>query len=272
MEGSCLRIVPILLKGPPLERAERGIRNGVCDPVVRPGPAALGPHEIIFPVLLHHERPLDVALRGDGLIGLAVLKRHDAQQVIAEPDHVAVAPAAVIHIICTVIIPEHELVDRLGPVYYLADKRLARLGPVYYLADKRLAKCVPVRPFRRVGHSHADSAHLVIVLYVVGAEEQIVLPVGMDYRRSPHGFLCPADILFLQDGRVLLPGNQVFRGEGIEMVLLLIKVGIGRENPAFVAVDNRFRVSIPTFEHGISARFPSLRTARGNPQSQCSKQ
>ena len=78
-----------------LERPERRRADRVRHGVVRPGPAALGPHEVVLAVLQQHERAFDVALRRDLLERRAVGERHEAGEVVVQPRDVAVPPAAV---------------------------------------------------------------------------------------------------------------------------------------------------------------------------------
>src|ERR1041385_6975717 len=55
-----------------LKRPERRRPDRIGDGVVRPGPSALGPHEVVFVVLDQHERALDVAVGRDLLERAAV--------------------------------------------------------------------------------------------------------------------------------------------------------------------------------------------------------
>ena len=89
--------------------------------VVGAGPATFAPHEVILAVSFQHERTFDISLRSDLLEHGSILKRDQAREIIPELDHIAMTPASIIHVVGSVIIFEHELVDRLGTVDDLVD-------------------------------------------------------------------------------------------------------------------------------------------------------
>src|SRR5712672_1876003 len=49
----------------PFEWAGDGVTDGVGHGIIGPGPAALGPHEIVFPIFAEHERSFDIVLGSD---------------------------------------------------------------------------------------------------------------------------------------------------------------------------------------------------------------
>ncbi len=135
-----------------------------------------------------------------------------------------------------------------------------------------MAQGIAKRPAGRVGDGHADAAQLVVVLDVVGAEEEVVLAVGVYGRRRPDGIGRPRDVLHIQHVLVLGPVDDVGRGEGVEEGLLeegrpyprrlgalpllpgcesgrdvglAIVVGIGRIDPVPAGEDADFRIGVP---------------------------
>ena len=158
------------------------------------------PHEVICPAVPEHERPLGVIRGGDLLVEGAVVEGHDTQQIRRQAYHVAVPPAAVVHVVAAVVVAEDELVDGLGPVDDAVDERLAQ----------RIAE----RPGRGVGHGYADAAGFTL-MDVVAGEEKVILAVGMNGRGRPHGAFHPLHLVVGDDPGVLLPVYEVFRREGV---------------------------------------------------------
>ena len=244
------------------ERPERGVGDGVGHAVIGTAPAAFAPHEIVFAAALEHKRSFDVVFRRYGLVRLAVVERHDAQQVVRQFDHVAMVPAAVIHVMRTVVVAENELVDGLCAV----DDAV----------DQRFAQRILVRAARTVGHGDADAAVFVVVLDVVAAEEEVVFAFVFEYRRRPHGVLHPFHGVGGEDFRMFGPVHEVLRREGVHVGLdvvqlvdcraflggvgrhLLARCGIevrkGRENPVLLAEDGAFGVGVPARKDGISRK------------------
>src|SRR3546814_15555245 len=81
----------------------------------------------------------------------------DLSQVVAEPDDVAMLPAAIIEVMLPIVVAKDELVDRLRAIVEGI--------------DQRLADGVLERPLGTVADRDADAAELVVRLDVVGAEE-----------------------------------------------------------------------------------------------------
>ena len=125
-----------------LERPEWRIGHRVGHRIIRPGPAAFRPHEIIFAVSLEHERPLNVALRGDFFESCPIGKCFEAPKIIPKPGDVAVSPAAINQIVLAVRIAERKLIDRLRAIMEAVNQRFAQI--------------ILEWPFRLVGHSQAD--------------------------------------------------------------------------------------------------------------------
>src|SRR5690606_11851925 len=112
-------------------------------------PATFGPHVVIAAVALEHQRAFHILRRrGDLLEEGAVVHRHHAAEIVLQPDDVGVLPAAINHVPGTIVVLEHELVDRLRPI----------VEP----ANQRLAEQVAVGAFGPVGHGYADATDLVI--------------------------------------------------------------------------------------------------------------
>ena len=169
------------------------------------------------------------------------------------------APAAVIHIIGSVVVSKNELVDRLCAVH----------DPV----DQRFAQRIAERPGRRIGHGDADAAHLVLV-DVVTREKEVIFAVGLKDRRGPHRPFYPRNMLRRKDPGMLLPMHEVLRGKSIEKRLVFIKSRISGINPVFVAENHPFGIGIPSLKKRIAAffaRFPGrLRPDSGaSPQAGC---
>ena len=233
--GILLQDLPDALEGP-----ERRVCDGIGHAVVGSSPASFAPHEVVFSLPLEHEGSFDVVLGGYLLAGFAVLEGNDAQQVGGQADHVAVSPASVVHVVLPVV-AEDELVDGLRSVD----------DPV----DERPSQRIPVGSFGPVGDGYADAARLVVVLDVVAAEEEVVLPVGMNRRGGPHRPSDPADLLRGDDPRVFRPADQVLRREGVEEGLFVVGRRPGGEDPVFVAEDHPFGVGIPPLEERVAAPF-----------------
>ena len=87
---------------------------------------------------------------------LSVGPRLDAEQIGRQAADIAVAPAAIIHIVPAIVVMEDKLVDGLCAVHDIVDERPAQR--------------IPIGPFGPVGHSHTDAAHLAFV-YIVATEE-----------------------------------------------------------------------------------------------------
>ena len=220
------------------ERPEGRVGDGVGDAVIGARPAPFRPHEVIFSAVPEHERPLGVIRGGDLLVEGAVVEGHDTQQIRRQAYHVAVPPAAVVHVVAAVVVAEDELVDGLGPVDDAVDERLAQ----------RIAE----RPGRGVGHGYADAAGFTLVDVVAG-EEKVILAVGMDGRGRPHGAFHPLHLVVGDDPGVLLPVYEVFRREGVHEGLLVVVSRVGRVDPVGVAEDHPFGVGVPAREDGVAA-------------------
>src|SRR4029453_8035558 len=103
-----------------LEGSERRRPDRVRDRVVRTGPAAFGPHEVVLAVLHENPRALDVARRRDLLEHRPrAVNRHEAREVGIELRDVAVTPAAVDEVMRAAGIGEDEWIDRLRAVVKL---------------------------------------------------------------------------------------------------------------------------------------------------------
>jgi 4-amino-4-deoxy-L-arabinose transferase-like glycosyltransferase len=214
------------------------VGDGIRDAVVGTGPSAFRPHEVVPTVADEHERPLHIACGRDLLEHLAVVEREESSIVVAQPCDVAVSPAAVDQVVAAVVVTEYELVDRLGAMMEAVDE---------WSAD-----VIAIRPGRGIRDGDADPADLVVALDVVGGEEQEVVTVPLDRRRGPHGAVCPRNVVSSQDAIMLRPGDEIERGERIEMELAVVGGGVGREDPVGLVEHDTFRIGVPPGDDGIA--------------------
>ena len=213
----------------PLERSERIVGYRIGNAIVRSCPSSLGPHEIILSVLQEHERPLDIVLRSDLLEQCAVIERNESGKVVVQLADIAVPPAAVIHIPGTVLVLEHELVDRLCPVDDL----------VY----ERFAEQVLVGSLRTVRNGDAYAA-LPFLVHIIASEEEVIGLVLMNYGRRPHGLPYPFHLVIVDDAFVLRPIDEVPGRKCVQVSLLLVREGCRRENPVFLPENGSFRIGV----------------------------
>src|SRR5678815_4120345 len=232
-----------------LERSKGRRADGIRDGVVRAGPAALGPHEVVLVALQQHERAFDVTRRRDLLERAAVGEGNEARKIRIQLRDVAVPPAAVNDVVRAITILEYHLIDRLRTV----------VKPV----DQRLAEVVRERTRGRSSAGDPDAADLLVVLDVVRAEEQVVPAVLFDDRRRPDRALRPRHVGDVEDARVLLPGDEVVRGESVEKGLLVVRRRIRWKDPVLSAEDMRFGVGVPAGENGIAGARRLLGGANG---------
>src|SRR5258708_1446316 len=146
-------------------------------------------------------------------------------------------PSSVKNIILSILVSEHELVDRLSAM----DDGI----------DQRLAEIIPEGAARLSGYSHAN-APLLSRMHIVGAKEKIVLLLLFYNSRRPHGALGPLNPLRIQDMRVLRPVDQVCGGKCVEKDLLPVRSRISGINPIFFPEYGRLRVGIPAREKGVA--------------------
>ena len=106
------------------------------------------------------------------------------------------APTAVIHIICAIVVAEHKLVDRLCTVYDVA--------------NERFAESILVWAFGTVGNGDADTAYFAF-MHIVGTKEQVVFVVFLHYCRSPHCAAGPAHVGLFEYAWMFGPVHQVGR-------------------------------------------------------------
>ena len=170
-------------------------------------PSALAPHEVVFSSTLQHEGAFYVSLGSNFLESLSVLERDDALQVVTEPDHVAMTPSAVVHVIGAIVILEHELVDGLSPVDDLI--------------DQGMAQGILERSCRIVG-SGDTYATLAFLVHVISSEVEVICTIFLYDRRSPECPAKPGNILLRKDSFMLRPMDQVLRREGIHEKLFII--------------------------------------------------
>ncbi len=114
-------------------------------------------------------------------------------------------PAAIIHVILTVIVAENHLVDRLSAIVDIA--------------DQRMAECILERAIRTIGNRHTDTAQFA-GMDIISAKEEIILTVLFDGGWRPQRIGRPAHIPDIEHMFMFLPVNQVIRGEGIHVGLL----------------------------------------------------
>ena len=87
----------VLLQNPSnaIERPERGRPDGVGHCVIRAGPAAFGPHEIVLPILHDHEGTFDVTFGRDLLKRRPIGEGNEAREFALQLRDVAVPPATI---------------------------------------------------------------------------------------------------------------------------------------------------------------------------------
>src|ERR1043165_9446669 len=104
----------------------------------------------------------------------------------------------------------------------------------------------------RAGACHADTALLLIILDVVGAEEEIVPAVLLDDRWRPHRPTRPFHARGVDDAWMLIPGDQIGRREGVEKDLLVVPVRIRRIDPILSGENMDFGIGVPTRKNRIA--------------------
>ncbi len=221
-----------------LEGAGGFIGHGVGHRVIGAGPAAFGPHKIVFAVAGDHIGALDIAFGCDLFVCFSVGEGEEGFEVGAEAGDIAVAPAAVDHVVLSIFVVEDGLVDGLGAVVELAYEGLAEVVPVGALGMTR--------------YGYADAAFGRIVLDIIGGEEEIIAAVLFRDGGCPHGAFGPTDGVGVKDMRVLRPLNKVRRRECVQEDLLFIFVGKGRIDPIIRIEDRCFGVGVPAGEDGVA--------------------
>ena len=146
----------------------RGGARRISDAIVGAGPAALGPHEIIDALAFDQETALDIAGRGDFLVGGAIGEGFDPSQIGAQPYDVAMFPAAIEEVNLPVFVAIGEGVDRLSAIVKGTDQRLA----------DRIAE----RAARVVADRQAYAAYLTVALNIICL--LYTSPSPRDMRRS----------------------------------------------------------------------------------------
>ena len=101
-------------------------------------------------------------------------------------------------------------------------KRIDRLRTVVKLVDQGLCEIVLERAFGTARSGDTDASQPLVILNIVGAEEQVIPAVLLYHRRRPQCALGPAHVVHIQNTRVLLPGHQVFRGKRIHEDLFAV--------------------------------------------------
>src|SRR5215831_4510725 len=99
--------------------------NCVRHRIIGPGPAAFGPHEIIFAIFEEHHWTLDIVFGSDFLESRAVWKIEESCEIRLEPRDIAVRPTAVNEVVLFIHVAEYELIDRLSSIPNDADQGLA---------------------------------------------------------------------------------------------------------------------------------------------------
>src|SRR6266436_7852519 len=77
------------------ERSEGGISDRVGHRIIGTGPAAFGPHEIIFAILAKHHRTFDIMFWSNLLERRAVWKIEETRKIRFQPGDVAMRPTTV---------------------------------------------------------------------------------------------------------------------------------------------------------------------------------
>ena len=221
-----------------LERPRGFIGHGIGHGIVGTAPAPLRPHKIILPVAQHHIRTLYIVLWRDLFEGRSVGERNESFEIGAKLNDIAMAPAAVDHIVLAVFIFKDGLIDGLRAVMELADERFAEI--------------VFIGSFRTIGDRNADASPGRIVLDVVGGEEEVVAAAFFCDGGRPHGAVRPADGGSVEDMGIFGPLYEIGRGEGVEEDLFIIFIRIGRIDPIGRVEDSGFRVGVPAGEDRIA--------------------
>ena len=221
-----------------LERTCWGVRDRISDGVVGTGPAAFGPHKIVFPIAGEHPWAFDIAFWGDLFEGGTIGEGFEAGEVGLEAGDITMPPTPIDHIVLIVLVFEDGHVDRLGSVMEFVDEGFSYI--------------IFVRAFGLVCDGDADAADGAVILDIVGGEEEIVFPVLVGDRGRPHRAVSPADGGGVEDMRVLCPVDEVGGGEGVEEDLFVVFIGVGGVDPIGVVEDRGFGVGVPAGEDWVA--------------------
>ena len=222
-----------------LEGTKGTVADGIGHAIVWASPAALAPHEVVLAAALQHEGAFNVLLAGRYLVELlSVFPRDDGKEVGAQLADVAMAPAAIEHIVLSVVVAEDELVDGLCAVDYLV--------------DERFAESIFVWAFGTVAYGHADASNFAF-MHIVPTKEKVELVVSLDDCGSPKRATEPRDVSLRDDVLVLRPVHEVFARESVEVQLLVVGSAKRREDPVLSVEDSTFGVGIPTGEDRVAA-------------------
>src|SRR5215471_9559527 len=220
------------------KRPEGRRSHSVGHRIVRAGPGAFRPHEIVLPVFHDHERAFDIALGRDLLELSSIREGNETCEVIVKLRDVAVFPATISDVVRPVSVLEDERVDWLSTIVKLTDQWLPQIDLEWAAWSARTCD--------------TDASHLLVVLNVVSAEKNVVPTVLVHHRRRPQSPLSPSHVAHIQDTGVLLPRHQILRRERVHEDLLAVRRRIGRVDPILVLKDVGFGVRIPTRQNRIT--------------------
>ncbi len=147
------------------EGTEWAIADCICHAVAVACPSAFRPHEYVFAVADKHKRAFDIIFGCHFFINGAVVERNNAEQIGRESNHIAMAPAAIEHIVLAIFIAEYKLVDGLCAIYNVV--------------DEGFAEGIAIGTFGTVGYRYTDAAYFTFV-HIVCTKEEIVFVISFD--------------------------------------------------------------------------------------------
>src|SRR5687767_2613206 len=123
-------------------------------------------------------------------------------------------------------------VDQIhGAVGIFEDERVDRLSTVVELVYERPLQVILERALGLTCSRETDAAALIVVLYVVRAEKEVIPAAPAKDRWRPDGAPRPHDIGGVEHARVLGPRDEVGGRERVEEQLLVVHRRVGGVDP-----------------------------------------